>query len=311
MSLRLRLITGCGLFILSGFTFGAEIYARKMEIVKTPAGQVTIFRDSVALSQDGTFLTSRRAVMQEQAGWAVLTESVYIRTPEAQVWADSVVYDFKTRKATILAPVRNNVVVRQDSVVIRARAVEYFISERVLKAGQGLEISTEDGGYLLTGAHGFYNLDERTGVVDSAPLLTIKRGQEPVQVTARQMRYQESGAVARAEGQVRIQSGASSLACDTAIFYPNRDSGFAWGDPVLEDSAGRAAGDTVVFIVSNGALREVALLGRSNGRYRTEGGDTVLVQGKEISVLITDGKIERIEVAELSSGQLVRKAAAR
>lgn len=310
MSLRRKVAIGFFFLIVSGIGFAADIYARKMEIVKTPNGPATVFRDSVAITQEGTVLISRRAVIQEQAGWAVLSESVYIQTPEAQVWADSVMYDFKERKATILAPVRENVVVKQESTVIRAPQVDYLLGRRWLGAPRGLEI-TNEGGYFLTGARGSYDLNERTGVVDSAPMLTIEREQAPVQVTANRMLYQEAGAVARAEGQVRVQSGASSLVCDTALFYPNRDSGFAWGEPVLEDSAGRAEGDTVVFLVSNGTLREVALRGRTTGRYRTEGGDTVVVQGKGISVLITEGKIEQIEVAELSSGQLIRKAVKR
>lgn len=308
MSLDLRSTTGCLLVVLTGVTFSAEIYARKMEIVKTPAGRATVFRDSVAITQENTLLVSRRAMIQEQAGWAVLSESVLIYTPEARLAADSVVYDFKGKKATMLAPVRRHVVVRQDSIVIRAFEVVYLITERLLRAPQGLEITTESGGYILTGTQGSYDLNHRVGVVDSAPVLTIEREEELVRVTARRMEYQESGAVARAEGEVQVQSGISALSCDSAIFYTNRDSGFAWGGAVVEDSAGRAEGDTVVFLVSQGALRWVALSGQTRGRYWTEEGDTVLVQGAGISVAITKGRIERIEVAELTSGQLIRRA---
>lgn len=308
MSLDLRLTTGCLVVALTGVAFSAEIYARKMEIVKTPIGRATVFRDSVAITHESTLLVSRRAMIQEQAGWAVLSESVSIYTPEARLAADSVVYDFKGKKATMLAPVRRQVVVRQDSIVIRAPEVVYLITERLFQAPQGLELATESGSYILTGAQGSYDLNHRVGVVDSAPVLTIERGEELMRVTARRMGYQESGAVVRAEDKVRVRSGVSLLSCDSAMFYPNRDSGFAWGGAVVEDSAGRAEGDTVVFLVSQGALRWVALSGQTKGKYRTEEGDTVLVQGTGISVAITNGQIERIEVAELTFGQLIRRA---
>ncbi|MGQ9678338.1 MAG: hypothetical protein ACUVUD_03555 [bacterium] len=309
MSLGLKLLSGCFLLVMTGVEFGAEIYARKMEIVKTPTGQATVFRDSVAITQDNTLLVSRKAMIQEQEGWAVFSESVLIQTPEARVAADSVVYDFQERKVTMLAPVRNYVVVRQDSTIIRAFVVIYLIPERLLEAPRGLEMTTENGDFILRGAHGSYDLTKRTGVVDSAPVLTIKRGDDLVQITARRMEYQGSGAFARAEGEVCVQSGVSLLLCDTAVFYPNRDSGFAWGGVVVKDSAGRAEGDTVAFLISQGALRRVVLLGQTKGMYRTEEGDTVLVHGSVISVVMTEGKIEQIEVAKLSAGQLIRKVA--
>ncbi len=314
----------------------AEIYARKMEIVRTPSGPATVFRDSVNITQDGTVLVSRRAFLQENAGIAVLADSVFIQTPDAWVWADSVVYQFSAKKATLFSREPGQVLVRvaqvkgdgaergTGDVEVRARELEYLLDEGVIIAVRGLELKNLTGDYLLQGAHGIYNLKQGEGVVDSLPVLTIystesnktsASGKELVVITARRMTFKEKEQIARAEGDVFVRSGGSgadadtavaSLSCDTALFYAGADSGIAWGNPFVKDSVGQAEGDTVLWTIADGELRRVAIVGDATGRYRTEGGNTVIVKGTELSLMITDGRIERIEVERLVAGQLVR-----
>lgn len=71
-----------------------------------------------------------------------------------------------------------------------------------------------------------------------------------------------------------------------------------------------AEGDTVVFYLKDRSLRQVALHGRAKGQYRTNSGETVLVNGSQLSMELADGKIDVIEVANLISGQLIRHGAA-
>ncbi len=288
---------------------GAEIYARKMAVVRAGSEPMTVFQDSVTIIQDRSVLVSRRATMQEGMGIATLSDSVVIVTPEVSVWADSVVYTFPERRAVVMARAPKTVLVRKESLVITAPELEYNTKEDVVKASRGLRITNMANDYFLIGVRGSYDLQKGIGTVDSEPVLQGRSGttQEPVVVTARRMEWQEVTAEAKAMGDVRVVSGASLLRCDTARFFFQRDSGLAWGEPSVQDSAGEARGDTVVFLVADGTLRQVGIVGKAQGRYRTEAGETVVVQGKGLFLQVADGRIARIEVAELTSGQLVRK----
>jgi hypothetical protein len=62
----------------------------------------------------------------------------------------------------------------------------------------------------------------------------------------------------------------------------------------------------MVFQVRNGALERVTIRNRASGEYRTEGGDSIVVAGRAIELRVADGGIDRVEVSELTSGQLIR-----
>ncbi|MBN2464064.1 hypothetical protein JXD38_00365, partial [candidate division WOR-3 bacterium] len=111
---------------------------------------------------------------------------------------------------------------------------------------------------------------------------------------------------ARAQGDVRLKSGATEMECDTIEFFSGPDSGLALGAPRVRDSVSRASGDTMTFHVRDGGLERVTILNRATGEYRTEGGDSIVVAGKSIELKVANGAIDQVEVRELSSGQLIR-----
>jgi hypothetical protein len=128
-------------------------------------------------------------------------------------------------------------------------------------------------------------------------------------VTGREMGWYERTARATAAGDVRVASGNGELACDSAIFFADADSGIAWGGPRVRDSSGTASGDTMLFVVRDGALDRVATWGGAAGTYTGEGGDVVSVEGRCIRLWIERGDITRIEVEGMTSGELRRRTA--
>lgn len=297
--------------LLAGKAPAADFYARKMAIERTPEGQATVFRDSVEITDGGTRLFSRLARVYESRGLAKMSDSVFISSPDGLVWADSATYRMAAKEAELFGNVR----LRQESLLIMAPQLTYSTRERRAVAPAGLAIENADKTYRLTGRRGTYDLDGGIGVVDSEPVLRRTREADSVEVVGRRMLWFENGSVARADGGIVVRSGASRLRCDTALFFPQADSGIAWGGPEVEDlstrgrdssgAASRATGDTMTFRLSGGALRQVSILGRAEGSYLTEGGDQVLVKGTRISLWL-DGEIDRIEVTEMTSGQLIR-----
>ena len=148
------------------------------------------------------------------------------------------------------------------------------------------------------------------GLVDSLPVLTWLRGDDSARVISRSMAWHERESRAVASGSVRLQSGASTMACDTAVFFSGPDTGLAWGSPEVRDSASRATGDTMRFRVREGELDRVMIDRNAAGEYRTQGGERVSVRGNSRVLTLAGGDIDRVEIAGLSSGQLIRAGGA-
>jgi lipopolysaccharide export system protein LptA len=291
-----------GLALCIGCAVASRLTARHMSIERTAEGDATVFRDSVVVADGDTRITANLARMYEGKGLALISDAVHITNSDAQVWADSARYHLSDKLAELFGNVR----VRQESLDIRAPKLLYRSREKSVRADSGVALENVNRSYRLTGRRGTYNLDSDVGVVDSSPVLTWRRDKDSARVTSRQMSWYEKDSRALAEGNVRLKSGATELDCDTVRFLFGPDSGMALGGPRVRDSASRASGDTMVFQVRNGALERVTIFNRATGEYRTEGGDSIVVAGRSIQLRVTGGAIDRVEVSELSSGQLIR-----
>lgn len=284
-------------------TLGADIYARKMEIVRTPEGHETVLEDSVSIIDGSTRILAGRARLNENIGRAVVADSVFIETPDALIWADSAVYLMNERVTHLYG----DVVVRQDSVLISAPRLSYSAAAKSVVADSGLTVRGTVQGYELRGARGSYDLDRAVGVVDSEPRFVHSREDDSVTVVARAMTWFEDEGRALAVDRVRVAAGRATLECDTLTFFPGTDSGLAVGGPSVSDSLSRTAGDTIVINLGEGQLRRVAIAGRAAGRYETEGGDEISVSGRVIRMLFRDGELDRVLVEALTDGVLVRR----
>jgi lipopolysaccharide export system protein LptA len=291
-----------GLALCVGLSDAARLNAKHMSIERTPEGDATVFRDSVVITDGDTRITANLARMYEGKGVALISNSVHITNSDAEVWADSARYHLSDKLAELFGNVR----VRQESLDIMAPKLLYRSRERSVLADSGVLLENINRSFRLTGRKGTYDMDSDVGVVDSVPVLSWRRGKDSARVTSRQMFWYEKESRALAQGDVRLKSGATELECDTIKFLSGADSGMALGGPRVRDSASRASGDTMVFQVRNGALEWVTIRNRATGEYRTEGGDSIVVAGKSIELRVAGGGIDRVEVSELTSGQLIR-----
>ncbi|UCG44196.1 MAG: hypothetical protein JSU73_06210 [candidate division WOR-3 bacterium] len=289
----------------------ADIWARKMEIIKTSTGQETVFSDSVSITDGDTRITAGRARMNEQSGYAVIADSVVIENPDAKVFADSAVY-LMEEKITMLFSRRNggvpfrDVVVEQESVLVRAPFLLYSIADKKAFADSGVRVRSRTRDMWLSGDRGTYDMAENVGRVDSNPVLVQVSGDDTVTVTARQVSWLEPESRAVAFGEVEVNSGKALLECDTLHFFPGADSGVAFGNPSVADSLSRTDGDTIVIKVADGSLEQVTISGHATGKYRTESGDVIDVVGRMIVIDMADGDVDRIEVLDMATGRLAR-----
>ena len=303
-------LMAAGLALCVRLSDAAQLNAKHMSIERTPEGDATVFRDSVLITDGDTRITANLARMYEGKGLALISDAVQITNPDAQIWADSARYHLSDKLAELFGNVR----VRQESLDIRAPKLLYRSKEKMVLADSGVTLENLNRSFRLTGRKGTYDLDKDVGVVDSSPVLIWRREsrdesrerKDSARVTSRQMFWYQKGSRALAQGDVRLKSGATELQCDTITFFSGPDSGMALGGPRVRDSASRASGDTMVFRVRNGALEWVTIRNRATGEYRTEGGDSIVVAGKTIELRVADGGIDRVEVSELTTGQLIR-----
>lgn len=287
---------------LAGSVGAADIYAKRMEIVRTQNGQETVFEDSVVITDGDTRISAGRARLNDRQGYAVIADSVVIVNPESRVEADSAVYRLEERVMMLFGRVR----VEQESLIISAPELRYGVAERKVEAGQGLELAHRQQDFVLRGRHGGYDLRERTGVVDSSPRLTFGEAANEVAVTGSRVLWDGDESRATFLDQVRVNSGRAELDCDTLIYHLRGDSGLALGGPELRDSLSRTSGDSVRVKVRDRALESLTVAGGAVGSYRTEGGDRVEVQGTGIDIRFEHGEAVEVEVRDLRRGRLVR-----
>ena len=290
------------LLVVVGLVSAAELYARKMSIERLPDGDATVFRDSVVIIDGDTKILSHMARMYDARGVAVIGESVRITTPDALIWCDSAYYYLNDKRADLFGHVR----VRQESLDIEAPRLMYFSGKKLVEANDGVLLANQERSFRLTGKKGHYDLGSDVGTVDVVPVLVWQRGDDSARVTGRTMYWYRNESRAVAEGNVRLKSGSSEVTCDTVIYLSGPDSGFALGKPEVRDSVSRASGDSMSFVMHDGALQQVTIRNGASGEYETEGGDQIAVKGQMIQLWMDSGDIERIEVTAMTSGKLVR-----
>ncbi|MBN2538123.1 hypothetical protein JXB37_07610 [candidate division WOR-3 bacterium] len=299
-----RMLLGAALvLLLAGSAAGADIYAKRMEIVRTVNGEETVFEDSVVITDGDTRISAGRARLNDRLGYAVISDSVVIVSPGALVLADSAVYRLDERVTTLHGRVR----VEQDSLVISAPDLRYDVPGRRVVAENGLELAHRDRGFVLRGRHGSYDLGGRTGVVDSGPRLVFGESDNEVAVTGRQVFWDGQESRATFVDSVRVSSGRAGMDCDTLVYFLRGDSGLATGRPEVRDSLSRTGGDSVRVRVRGGGLESLTVAGSATGSYRTEGGDRVEVRGSTIAIRFERGEVIEVAVTELRDGRLVRE----
>ncbi|MFO7638031.1 MAG: hypothetical protein R6X14_01820 [bacterium] len=299
--------------LTSSIAAAADLHARKMEIIQTPEGQVTVFSDSVTIADGSTLIEAQLVRLNESRGVAVVSDSVRISSPEANIRADSALYFLDARVTELFGRVR----VEMDSLVITAPHLYYLVGEKRVDATSGLTLHTASDGMRLRGARGSYWLDRKVGEVDSLPVVVwgggVDAGQQDVDsvtATARNITWLGIEEAAVLAGDVRVGTGRSALTADSLRYWTRGDTGIAWGDPHIADTLGSTEGDTIHLLVRDGALYRVVVAGTARGRYATAGSGDVEVAGRLIRIRFDQGELDVIEVESMSYGRLVQRGGA-
>lgn len=305
MRSRVLVPLAAGLLLAPPVTIAADLHARRMEIVQTPEGQVTVFRDSVEILDGSTRISAGRAMFNERLGIAVVSDSVSIEEPGVRVFADSAIYYLDGREAELFGSVR----VELESLVVEAPHLHYHIRDRRVEASAGLTVYVPDRGLSVDGLRGRYFINRRIGEVDSLPVMRLKpdeasRSDGAVQATANTIVWSGWDQTVLLVGEARVSAASSKLTADSLWYWIGADSGVAWGEPRLADSLSSTLGDTISFVVEEGSLRRLAVVGSARGHYKA-GASEIGVLGERIDIRLYRGELESVEVFAMTRGWLV------
>ena len=292
----------CLLFLLICCLHAADIEAGKMEILNTPDGKVTVFKEGVTIIDRETKITAQNARFYENKNLAIVYDSVVIINPSAIIKSDTANYYLDVRKTIF----RGNVTVTQESIEIKAPELTVEYKKDRASAKNGFIIIEQPNSIQITGQTGEYFLDKEEGMIDSLPYLEIKKN-ETLQVFSQKLSFKNKAKSALATGRVKAISGKAVLACDTLIYNWESDSGKASGNPILKENDNEVKGRIIYFLVHEGELDQMVIEGEALGNYYTNQGGKVEISGESLRLFFSEGKTNSIAVKNVRSGKFYRR----
>ena len=292
---------GFGLLMVS-ITLAADIEAGKMEILNTDEGRVTVFKEGVTIIDRDTKITARNAYFYEKKDLAIVFDSVKIINPSAVVKSDTANYYLNERK-TIL---KGNVSVIQESLEITAPELLVEYQKDRASTKKSFVITEKSHSIQITGKTGEYFLAKEEGRIDSLPYLTVKKD-ETLQVTSQILSFKNKENSAEAIDKVKVISGKAILHCDTLIYNWAKESGVAFGKPILKENKNEVNGKMFYFFTQKGKLEKMEIRDEANGHYYNEENDRIEIGGEILGLQFTNGKTNSISVKNLKLGKLYRR----
>ena len=289
-------------FLIVSITLAADIEAGKMEILNTDEGRVTVFKEGVTIIDRDTKITARNARFYEKKDLAIVYDSVKIVNPSAVVKSETADYYLSERK-TIL---KGNVSVVQESLEISAPELLVEYQNDRASAKKSFVITEKPHSIQITGKTGEYFLNTEEGMIDSLPNLTVKKN-ETLEVTSQKLSFKNKDNLAEASGKVIVISGKAILYCETLIYNWAKDSGAAFGKPILREDKNEVKGKTFYFFTKDGELQRMEIKDEANGYYYNEENDRIEIGGEMLGLLFSEGKTNSINVKNLKLGKLYRR----
>ena len=296
------LICGLSVLICGLCLYAADIEAGKMEILNTPEGKVTVFKEGVTIIDRDTRITAQNARFYENKNLAIVHDSVIITNPSAIIKSDTANYYLDVRKTIF----KGNVSVTQESLLILAPDLTVDYKRDRASAKNGFIIIEQPNSIQITGKVGEYFLDKEEGMIDSLPHLEVKKN-ETLQVFSQKLSFKNKAKSALATGSVKAISGKAILTCDTLIYNWERDSGKALGNPILKENNNEVKGRTIYFLVQEGELEQMVIEGEALGNYYTNQGGKVEISGESLRLFFSEGKTNSITVKNTRSGKFYRR----
>lgn len=290
-------------FLLIGVAKAAYLQAKKMEILFTDSGKVTILKDSVTIIDHNTKITAQNASFWGNTNLAIVSDSVVIQNPSALIKSDTACY-YLTERKMILS---GNVLVEQESLVIKApKLVLEYQKDRAL-AQNGFVVIEKPHHLKITGITGQYFLTKEEGIIDSLPYLEVSQN-ETLTITAQRLFFSAKAKKAIAQGKVRVNTSRATLSCDSLTYDWVKDSASAHQNPALQENKNSLTGKTIYFSILEGKVKEIKIEGDAWSNYYSETGDKVEIKADVISLSFAEGKANSITVSNVNSGKLYRRS---
>lgn len=287
-------------FFLFSLMPGAEIKAKKMEIIQGREGRVTHFSEGIRILDTRTEVFAKSGFYFPNRNLFILLDSVVIRSEDGEMKSDSCVYFLSSQTSELF----KNVELNFESLKIFTQHILWNGEKKEAKSEEVLLIFKEKD-IELTGGDAIYHLPDKRGIIREKPVLFLK-GEETTRVIGNNFLYDGLSGQLVFTGNVEIRQKNSHIFCDTLTYLLSGDSGIARGNPQLFGEKEEVKGKEFRFFTEEGELSLLKVIGAVSVTYRTNS-EKVEMGGEEFVAKIAKGDVSVITMAGITYGRVIIK----
>ncbi|MEO0102404.1 MAG: OstA-like protein [candidate division WOR-3 bacterium] len=277
---------------------GAEIKAKRMEIIQEREGRVTHFSEGLRILDARTEIFAKSGFYFPNRNLFILLDSVVIRSEDGEIKSDSCIYFLSSQTSELF----KNVELNFESLKIFTQRVLWDGEKKEAKSKEVLLILKEKD-MELTGGDAIYNLSNKRGIIREKPVLLLK-GEETTTVIGNNFLYDGLLRQLVFKVNVEIRQKNSSIFCDTLIYLLSGDSGIALGNPRLIGEKEEVKGNEFRFFAEEGEVRLMKVMGDVSVVYQTNR-EKVEIGGEEFIAKVAKGEVSVITMAGVTYGRVI------
>ncbi len=277
-----------------------EIKAGKMEIVEEGGERRTHFSEGVSIKEEEVFILAKRGVFFPNLNLFLLLDSVAIEGEEGRLRGDSCLYFLERKECRLFGDVE----LTGKDLRCLTDVLVWDGNTGLARAGK-LSLFLEGKDILITGKDGVYDLREKKGEIGKEGTIFIIK-EETTKVEGEKISYEGKQGRLSVYSKVKVRQAERTLLCDTLIYFLERDSGVALGEPYLFGEEEEVEGDLISFSFEEGRLGRMVVLGNVTLIYRHQE-DAVRVTGEELRTCFVKGKVSEVKVDGVRYGEIFRR----
>ena len=276
--------------------------ADRVEISMEDNERIVHLIGNVVIESRATRITCAEAKISEVSGWVRLFQDVRLEDRNGVVSAVSATYYFNEERGYL----KDSVKIVTPDEEISADSLYYDGMHDSVEMYGNVLIADMRNDMLVSGDHGWYNLERDEGLLSGEPRLEIARQEKPpIVVYANTFELLTEQELFHGYDSVRALIDSITVLCDTFSYDLKEDKG-KMARPRIQEKQNELTGTQGKFTMKNKEI-EVLSVEQGHSTYYTKEGSRNYVQGEMISIMFQEGQARRIVVDGEPKGHLSLK----
>ena len=276
--------------------------ADRVEISMEDNERIVHLIGNVVIESRATRITCAEAKISEASGWVRLFQDVRLEDRNGVVSAVSATYYFNEERGYL----KDSVKIVTPDEEISADSLYYDGMHDSVEMYGNVLIADMRNDMLVSGDHGWYNLERDEGLLSGEPRLEIARQEKPpIVVYANTFELLTEQELFHGYDSVRALIDSITVLCDTFSYDLKEDKG-KMARPRIQEKQNELTGTQGKFTMKNKEI-EVLSVEQGHSTYYTKEGSRNYVQGEMISIMFQEGQARRIVVDGEPKGHLSLK----